>query len=215
MQTETVTIRGVNQELYKELSILAKEEGRNLGDLANDAFTQYLSRSKGSKMIGQGIGVLILSKADLEKMNTVTIGGCKTLIFKDDVDEETLNKHINQIRGCGTVVAPESILPNVLSKASGCNVITSQRDRYVDTIEIIGMEELTVSRQDLQESEKPVEFVKIENLVFSDDLDEEAFNKIASIVKCKKVSFPKLPIPKLHVYAKCVKCGNVTIRESN
>jgi hypothetical protein len=214
MNSETVTIRGVNQEIYKELSILAKQEGRNLGDLANDAFTQYLSRSKGSRMIGQGIGILILSRADLERMNTVTIVGCKTLIFGENVDEETFDKHINQIRGCGTVIASESILPKVLSIASGCNVITSQRDEYTDTIEIAEMEELTVSGQDLQESEKPVEFVEIENLVFRDHLDEEAFNKIASIRECGTVSFPKSQIPKLHVYAKCTECNQVTIRDT-
>jgi len=213
MQTDIITIRGVNQELYKEISILATEEGRNLGDLVNDAFTQYLSRSKGSKIIGQGIGVLILSKADLERMNTVMIVACKTLIFGEDVDEEIFDKHINQIRGCGTVIAPEIILPKVLSKASGCNVITSQRDEYTDTIDIVGMKELAVSRKDLQESEKPVSFAKIENLVFNDDLDEESFRKIAEIIHCGTVSFPKLQIPKLHIYAKCRNCGEIMIRK--
>lgn len=193
---------------------MAKEEGRNLGELANDAFAQYLSRSKESKMIGQGIGVLILSKADLERMNTVTIVGCKTLIFKEDVDEESLDKHINQIRGCRTVIAPESILPNVLSKASGCKVIKSrEKDEEEDTIDIQGLKELTVSKQDLLETDKPVDFISIEKLIFSDDLDEEAFNKIADIIKCGTVSFPELPIPKLHIYAKCMNCGEIIIRE--
>jgi len=213
MQTDTITMRGVNQELYKELFILAKEEGRNLGDLANDAFAQYLSRSKGSKIMGQGIGVLILSKADLERMNTVTIVGCQTLIFGEDVDEESFDKHINQIRGCGTVIAPESILPKILSKASGCHVVTSKRDEYTDTIDIVRFKELTVSKKDLQESEKPVSFTDIKNLVFTDDLDEKAFKKIADITHCGTVSFPKLSIPKLRIYAKCTDCEEIIIRE--
>jgi len=213
MNSETITIRGVNQEIYRELSILAKEEGRNLGDLANDAFTQYLSRSKGSTMIGQGIGVLMLSKEDFEKMNSVTIVGCKTLILGENVDEETFGKHVNRIRGCGTVIASESILPKVLSIASGCDVITSQREEYTDTIDLVGMNKLTISRQDLLESEKPVSFSNVVSLIFSDDLDEEAFKKIADISNCREVSFPKTPIPKLHIYAKCSHCGEITIRE--
>lgn len=89
----------------------------------------------------------------------------------------------------------------------------SARDEYNDTLKIVGIEELMVSRQDLQESGKPVEFVKIEKLDFSGDLDEEAFKKIAGIVKCGTVSFPKLTIPKLHVYANCIECDKVIILE--
>ena len=72
MSQDVITIRGVNQELYKELSILAKTEGRNLGDLANDAFTQYISRSKESKTIARQLLTKALDgESDLEIRNEI------------------------------------------------------------------------------------------------------------------------------------------------
>jgi hypothetical protein len=67
---------------------------------------------------------------------------------------------------------------------------------------ISNVDELTVTREDLESLDSPVAFRGIKRLTFSGDVDWELFNsKVNSIVMCDEVILPKT-IPKLKALEK-------------
>ncbi|MFP3196022.1 MAG: hypothetical protein RXQ74_04060 [Caldivirga sp.] len=67
---------------------------------------------------------------------------------------------------------------------------------------ISNVDELTVTREDLENLDSPVAFRGIKRLTFSGDVDWELFNsKVNSIVMCDEVILPKT-IPKLKALEK-------------
>jgi len=80
---------------------------------------------------------------------------------------------------------------------------------------ITGVKELEVSRADLENVEKPVVFVNLNRLVFSDDVTWDLIEKkVDSIKLVDEVVVPK-HIPKLLLARKCSMVGRITVKETS
>ncbi len=138
----TVTVRGVDRQLYEELVRLARETGRNIGDLINVAMRLLLANVKaGLEFFGkkleevsqnipepaatvtiEGVEELEISKRDLlEAGRPVVFKGLKRLVFSNDVDPETFERSVHSIVAVDEVVVPSS-LPKLLV-ASRCRLV--------------------------------------------------------------------------------------------
>jgi len=68
---------------------------------------------------------------------------------------------------------------------------------------VTGIDDLTITKADLESSDSPVSFRGIKRLEFADDVDWDTFNaKVSSIVMCGTVVLPR-SLPKLKVLEKC------------
>ena len=73
------------------------------------------------------------------------------------------------------------------------------------------VEELSVSRKDLLDSERALVFVGIGKLRFEEDVDEETFrSKVRAIYHCKEIIIPET-LPKMLVLSVSRKVGKVTV----
>ncbi|MEM4699765.1 MAG: hypothetical protein QXT74_02285 [Candidatus Nezhaarchaeales archaeon] len=139
---ERVTIRGLDRELYARALALAKEAGRSVGEVINDALRLLLSTGMAATAIATKVAE-----------------------------------------------AGRGIVEEFVEGAKG--VLT-----------VSGVEELSVSRRDLEAVEGQVSFRGIKRLSFSDDVDYELFErKVASVVMCGEVEVPK-GFPKLKAASK-------------
>ena len=72
---------------------------------------------------------------------------------------------------------------------------------------ISGLDELSISKKDLEEGGIRVGFFEIGNLVFEDDVDLGTFDKyVENIFECDAVELPG-QLPKLRALSKCRECG--------
>ena len=143
----SVTIRGVDKDLYNRLSILARETGKTIGELVNESMRLMLS-------LTDSLG------------KTITSFG------------EALREGWKEAR-----------------------------DKY---LEISLLDELVVTKKDLEELDKPVVFKNIKRLVISDDVPYELFEeKVREIIMCREIVIPR-GYPKLKV-ARKIKLGGKII----
>jgi len=151
-----ISIRGVNKEIYKQLTSLSKELGKSVGELVNEAFKLYLSVVEGSEIAARKI-VTALSE------------------FKKAFEKGVEEGRIGIIRG---------------------------------------IDELEVSKKDLESYGKPVTFTMINKLKFSSDIDMEAFEKyVEGIIMCNEVIVPST-LPKLLVGSKCRQVKKIVVYEA-
>lgn len=135
----SVTIRGIDKDLYNRLSVLARETGKTIGELINESMRLMLSFT-------DNLGRKLTSFSEA---------------FREGLREA--------------------------------------RDKY---LEIGLLDELVVTRRDLEEVDKPVVFKNIKRLIISDDVPYELFEeKISEIIMCKEVIVPE-NYPKLKVARK-------------
>ena len=52
-KTKTISIRGLDNEIYRQLTIAAKEMGKTIGEVTNEAIKLYLTLIKGSESIAR------------------------------------------------------------------------------------------------------------------------------------------------------------------
>lgn len=143
----SITIRGVDKDLYNRLSILARETGKTIGELVNESMRLMLSFT-------DSLG------------KTITSFG------------ESLREGWREAR-----------------------------DKY---LEISLLDELVVTRKDLEELDKPVIFKNVKRIVISDDIPYELFEeKVREIIMCKEVIIPR-SYPKLKV-ARRIRLGGKII----
>ncbi len=135
----SITIRGIDKDLYNRLSILARETGKTIGELVNESMRLMLS-------------------------------------FTDSLGK--------------TITSFGEAIREGWKEA---------RDKY---LEVTLLDELVVTRKDLEELDKPVIFKNIKRLVISDDVPYELFEeKVREIIMCKEIVIPK-SYPKLRVARK-------------
>ena len=131
-KSKVTSIRGIDQTLYSRITAIAKEMGKTVGEIMNEAMRFYLVMCEMSSEVGksldrtarafmegfrEGVTVAIadleevhISKADLEKLKRkVRIHFVKRVVFDSDVDEEAFDKYVSYISDCGEVVVPASI----------------------------------------------------------------------------------------------------------
>lgn len=146
-ERKTVTIRGIDKDLYRKLLVIAEESGKTVGELMNEAMKLLLALGSSVVKIGEKVA------------------------------ESTVE--ISRAIGEGIKAGLES------------------------TLIISGVNELVVTKKDLESIDKPVSFRAIKRLVFDEDIPYELFdNKVSSIVFCGEVIVPKT-YSKLKVLTKC------------
>ncbi|AEB94823.1 hypothetical protein [Metallosphaera cuprina] len=136
-QNRTVTIRGVDSKLYERLVNVARDTGRTVGEITNQAISNFLTLVSEAEMITYNVkdGIKSTGKAFLEGINEskkdvivvsnigeVTvfklemISAKKPVSFRNigklilpDLDEETLEHYVDSIISVDELVIPPSI----------------------------------------------------------------------------------------------------------
>jgi len=189
-QKDVTAIRGLDSDLYNKMHAKAKETGKNVSELMNDAMKLYLDQVLGAPTVYYGAGSigLTVSKNDLIKLRKVTFTAVIGLKFSEDVDEETVENHIVSIDNCVDVKAPQPIYLSVMKKARNCVNIqpySAEREnsQRSDIIRIGGVESLEISKEDLKSLGKKVVLEDIEQLKLGPDVDVETVNQYVEVVK--------------------------------
>jgi len=198
-QKDVIAIRGLDTDLYNKIHAKAKETGKNVSDLMNDAIRLYLDQVLGAPTVHYGAGSigLTVSKNDLVKLGKVTFSAVIGLKFSEDVDEETVENHIVSIDNCVDVKVPQPIYLSVMKKARNCvNVQPYSAEREnsqrSDIIRIGGVESLEISKEDLRSFGKKVVLEDIEQLKISQDVDAETVNQYIEVIKdVEQVTVPR------------------------
>ena len=148
-----ISIRGMDEKLYRQISSLARELGVNVGTLINQAIQTYLSlppevRTPArllkaavevpieftSGMIDStgitisDIGNLTVSRKDLEDVkNKISFRNIKRLEFSEDIDEDLFTKKVRSISYCDELIIPKSLRKlTVLSKCKKVEKVTQK-----------------------------------------------------------------------------------------
>lgn len=142
MTVTNVTIRGIDDAIYREFSAEARRREVSIGKLTSEAMREFLSRLR---------------------------------------QENSLWEPLERLERSYLIVA--------------------------------GVNDLVVSKRDLDQAGKPVVFMNIKKLTFKDDVDKDTFERsVYRILECKEVSFPPIQISKLNIYSKCHHCNQVIVR---
>ncbi len=138
-ERRSVSIKGVKKDVYNRMIQLARDSGRTLGELTNDAYRTFIGTLDGAKNVSQSfvegtkaskitsienIRNLSLSKNDLEEIgHRIDIRNIDDLDF-GDVDDETFDRYIHHITGVKNLT--------ISSKLKKSKILL--RARFVDNI---------------------------------------------------------------------------------
>lgn len=152
-KTKIISIRGLDNEIYRQLTIAAKEMGKTIGEVTNEAIKLYLTLLKGSESIARkisttistitkafkeglketeidivrGLDELTISRKDLVNYGKpVAFMFIDKLKFEEDVDTNTFTKYVDSIVSCNEVY-----IPKTLSK-----IIVGRKCRFVKKITV-------------------------------------------------------------------------------
>jgi len=102
-----VTIRGIDEEVYREFSAEAKRQNKSIGELTTEAMRQYLQRFRKKTYEITHYSEVVVTKADLVELNApVRFYHIERLIISDDVDVDTFEKYVAEIAHCDYVEFP-------------------------------------------------------------------------------------------------------------
>lgn len=146
-----ISIRGVDEDLYKQISLLARELGVNVGSLINQAIKTFLSLPPevrtparllkaavefpaeftsglvdSTGLVISDVSSLTISRGDLESVDgKVSFRGIERLEFKEDVDEELFNSKVRSVAYCNEIVIPRTLRKlTVLAKCRKIGKVT-------------------------------------------------------------------------------------------
>lgn len=113
-EKKSVSIKGVKRDVYNRMIQMARDSGRTLGELTNDAYRTFIGTIDGARNVSQSfvegtksakvtaienIRNLTLNRTDLEEIgHRVDIRNIDDLDL-GDVDDETFDKYVHQITG--------------------------------------------------------------------------------------------------------------------
>jgi hypothetical protein len=124
-----VTIRGIEDEVYSAFSAEARKRGVPIGELVTQVMRIFLEESLDKHTIIDSVNELTLTREELESVGSPMIfDGLRHLTIGDDIDWETFNKYVDEIRKVRTVVIPDSLTKlQVLTKCRKVdNIIKSK-----------------------------------------------------------------------------------------
>lgn len=134
---KTITIRGINRDLYERMVNVARNSGKTVGEVMNQAMMTFLGVAgrvgekideatqktisvgkafiEGYNEVGKNIYVVSdLEELRVSKNEIMTLG--KPVSFRnirrlilDDIDQQTINQYIDSIISVDEVVVPSSI----------------------------------------------------------------------------------------------------------
>ena len=127
---KTVSIRGVEEDLYRKALILARESGKTIGEVINEAIKLFLAtvetsgrvfsdfvnevregflEGSRSVMVVCDLGELSVSSSDLEASDKpIVFRNVKKLRFEADVPFELFENKVLSIVFCDEVVFPKN-----------------------------------------------------------------------------------------------------------
>ena len=127
MTNNAVLIRGLDRDTYNNVVAKAKQQGKNVADLVNEALIQYMKESPSEshdvfdtkKLVIAG--PVILSKSDIlglhKELGNFHLENSGELTFDKDVDREAFQK-IDRIHNTGKLRVPTDVHHLALLKAS-------------------------------------------------------------------------------------------------
>jgi hypothetical protein len=126
MANNAVLIRGLDRDIYNGVIAKAKQQGKNVAELVNEALQQYMRDSPSEshdvfdtkKLIIAG--TVLLSKADIlglhKELGNFHLENSGELTFDKDVDREAFQK-IEHIHNTGKLRVPTDVHHFALLKA--------------------------------------------------------------------------------------------------
>ena len=127
MANNAVLIRGLDRDIYNTVVAKAKQQGKNVADLVNEALSQYMRDSPSEshdvfdtkKLVIAG--TVLLSKSDIlglhKELGNFHLENSGELTFDKDVDREAFQK-IDRIHNTGKLRVPSDVHHFALLKAS-------------------------------------------------------------------------------------------------
>ncbi len=188
-QKDVTAIRGLETDLYNKMLAKAKETGRNVAELMNEAMKAYLNQvQETSTIFGENMQNVKVTKKLLTELGKVSFKGVINLNFAKDIDKEIFVNNVQSIENCLNVEVPEHLYVDAMKKAKFClNVLSysvnEQRAQDQNVIRIGGIESLEVSKSDLESLGKKVVFDEIDELKLSPDVDADAVNRYIEVIK--------------------------------
>lgn len=126
MTNNAVLIRGLDRDLYNNVISKAKQQGKNVADLVNEALRQYMAASPSEshdvfdtkKLVIAGS--VLLSKSDImglhQELGNFHLENSGDLTLDKDVDREAFSK-IERINNTGKLRVPTDVHHFALLKA--------------------------------------------------------------------------------------------------
>jgi hypothetical protein len=126
MANNAVLIRGLDRDIYNSVIAKSRQQGKNVGELVNEALRQYLKESPAEthdvfdtkKLIIAGS--VLLSKSDIlglhKELGNFHLENSGELTFDKDVDQEAFQK-IERINNTGKLRVPTGVHHFALLKA--------------------------------------------------------------------------------------------------
>ena len=126
MANNAVLIRGMDRDIYNNVVAKAKQQGKNVADLVNEALRQYMNQSAPEthdvfdtkKLVLAGS--VLLSKSDIiglhKELGPFHLENSGELTFEKDVDREAFQK-IERISNTGKLRVPADVHHFALLKA--------------------------------------------------------------------------------------------------
>jgi hypothetical protein len=125
--SNTVLIRGLDKQVYNKLVGRAKELGKNVADLVNEAMRGYVDELSNDseapidpKRIVISGGPVVLSKSDIlgiyGEVGPFRVDNTGELVFDSDVDKEAFHR-IERIHNTGKLKVPKDVHYLALLKA--------------------------------------------------------------------------------------------------
>ena len=126
MATNTVLIRGLDRDLYNKVVGRAKEQGKNVAHLMNEAMQEYVRQLDGERHQASDekkiaiSGSVAISKADLlgihGEVGKFMLENSGDVTLENDIDREALHC-LSGIRNTGKLRVPKDIHHLALLKA--------------------------------------------------------------------------------------------------
>ncbi len=118
LANNAVLIRGLDRDLYNQVIAKARQQGKNVADLVNEALSQFMAESPSEnhsvfdtkKLVIAGS--VILSKADInglhKELGNFHLENSGELTFDKDVDRDSFQK-IERIQNTGKLRVPTDV----------------------------------------------------------------------------------------------------------
>ncbi len=222
---KVIAIRGLNEELYKQLLSTAKERGKNVSELANEALSRYLSNDTDATIIAEGAEYLEIGKELLSSAGKpIILRAINRLKITNDVDADQIGS-IRRIESCSIVQYPRALSIQVLERCRNCqrlvplgegetdpdqssNPIPSLFERFFERRYVTSIDQLTLNQEQLAQFEEPVTFRKIDHLRLEEDVTKQDVMKhIYRFEKIDQLDVPGSLYPWILTY--CHKCDSV------
>lgn len=155
-ENRTVTIRGIDSKLYERLVNLARETGKTVGEVTNQAIGNFLSAISEAEMITSNVkdsikstGKAFIDGFNESKRNVLVVSNIGEItVFKSeiistgrpvsfrnigklilpDIDQDTLERYVDSIISVDELVVPPSINKLMITrKARFVKRITQQQ----------------------------------------------------------------------------------------